>query len=82
MPSCLYSSPELQGANGVGPADTYTRAALAPFSWPSELRHYVDTFHFFDIFNFDIFDFVAFSLENSATYDLVRLARLLPLPQV
>jgi hypothetical protein len=44
--------------------------------------NYVDTFHTFhsfDIFNFDIFDFVAFFLENSATYDLVSLARVLPL---
>jgi hypothetical protein len=41
-----------------------------------------DTFHSFDIFNFDIFDFVASSLENSATYDLVSLARVLPLPHV
>jgi hypothetical protein len=39
----------------------------------------VDTFHSFDIFSFDIFDFVASSLENSATYDLVSLARALPL---
>jgi hypothetical protein len=42
----------------------------------------VDTFHSFDIFNFDIFDFVASSLENSATYDLVSLARVLPLSHV
>jgi hypothetical protein len=41
--------------------------------------NHVDTFHSFDIFNFDIFDFVASSLENSATYDLVSLARVLPL---
>jgi hypothetical protein len=40
---------------------------------------HVDTFHSFDIFNFDIFDFVASSLENSATYDFVSLARALPL---
>jgi hypothetical protein len=39
-----------------------------------------DTFHSFDIFNFDIFDFVALSLENPATYDLVSLAPILPLP--
>jgi len=38
-----------------------------------------DTFHSFDIFNFDIFDFVASSLENSATYDFISLARVLPL---
>ena len=44
--------------------------------------NHVDTFHSFDIFNFDIFDFVASSLENSATYDLVSLARVLPLPHV
>jgi hypothetical protein len=44
--------------------------------------NHVDTFHSFDIFNFDIFDFVASSLENSATYDLVSLARILPLPHV
>jgi hypothetical protein len=30
----------------------------------------------------DIFDFVASSLENSATYDFVSLARALPLPYV
>jgi len=30
----------------------------------------LDTFHSFDIFNFDISNFVAFSPENSATYDL------------
>jgi hypothetical protein len=42
----------------------------------------VDTFHSFDIFNFDIFDLVVSSLENSATYDLVSLARVLPLPHV
>ena len=41
--------------------------------------NYVDTFHSFDIFNFDIFDFVASSLENSVTYDFVSLARALPL---
>jgi hypothetical protein len=41
--------------------------------------NHVDTFHSFDIFNFDIFDFVASSLENSATYDVVTLARALPL---
>jgi hypothetical protein len=39
----------------------------------------VDTFHSFDIFNFGIFDFVASSFENSATYDFVSLARALPL---
>ena len=44
--------------------------------------NHVDTFHSFDIFNFDIFDFVESSLENSATYDLVSLARVLPLPHV
>jgi hypothetical protein len=44
--------------------------------------NHVDTFHFFDIFNFDIFDFVASSLENSATYDFLSLARALPLPYV
>ena len=44
--------------------------------------NHVDTFHSFDIFNFDIFDFVGSSLENSATYDLVSLARVLPLPHV
>jgi hypothetical protein len=42
-------------------------------------RNHFDTFHSFDIFNFDIFDFVASSLENSATYDFVSLARVLPL---
>src|SRR6266446_3494199 len=41
--------------------------------------NHVDTFHSFDIVNFDIFDFVASSLENSATYDFVCLARALPL---
>ncbi len=41
--------------------------------------NHVDTFHSFDIFNFDIFDFVASSLENSATYDFVSLAPALPL---
>jgi hypothetical protein len=44
--------------------------------------NHVNTFHSFDIFNFDIFDSVPFSLENSATYDLVSLARVLPLPHV
>ena len=44
--------------------------------------NHVDTFHSFDIFNFDIFDSIASSLENSATYDLVSLARVLPLPHV
>jgi hypothetical protein len=29
--------------------------------------NHVDSFHSFDIFNFDIFDFVVSSLENSAT---------------
>jgi len=42
--------------------------------------NHVNTFHSFDSFDFDIFDFVASSLENSATYDLVSLARILPLP--
>ena len=41
--------------------------------------NHVDTFHSFDIFNFDIFDSVASSLVNSATYDFVSLARALPL---
>jgi hypothetical protein len=41
--------------------------------------NHVDTFHSFDIINFDIFDFVASSLENSATYDFISLARVLPL---
>ena len=41
-----------------------------------------DTFHSFDFFNFDIFDFVTSSLENSATYALVSLARALPLLHV
>jgi hypothetical protein len=41
--------------------------------------NHVDTFHSFDIFSFDIFDFVASSLENSVTYDFVSLARALPL---
>jgi hypothetical protein len=41
--------------------------------------NHVNTFHSFDIFNFDIFDSVASSPENSATYDLVSLARALPL---
>jgi hypothetical protein len=45
----------------------------------SHLNH-VDTFHSFDFFNFDIFNFVAPSPENSATYNLVSLARVLPLP--
>jgi hypothetical protein len=44
------------------------------------LANRFDTFHSFDIFNFDIFNFVAFSPENSGTYDLVSLARILPLP--
>jgi len=44
--------------------------------------NHVDTFRSFDIFNFDIFDSVASSLENSATYDLVSLAHVLPLPHV
>ena len=44
--------------------------------------NHVDTFHSFDIFNFDIFDSVASSLENSTTYDLVSLARILPFPHV
>jgi hypothetical protein len=38
----------------------------------------VDTFHSFDIFNFDTLSFVASSLENSATYDFISLARVLP----
>ena len=42
----------------------------------------LDSFRSFDIFNFDIFDSVASSLENSATYDLVSLACVLPLPLV
>ncbi len=41
--------------------------------------NHVDTFHSFDTFNFDIFNFVASSLENSATYDFVNVARALPL---
>jgi hypothetical protein len=50
-----------------------------PFhSYPND----VDTFHSFDIFNFDIFDFVASSLEDSATYDFVSLARALLLLQL
>jgi len=43
------------------------------------MPNHVDIFHSFDIFNFDIFDFVASSLENSATYDFVSLAPALPL---
>jgi hypothetical protein len=41
--------------------------------------NHVDTFHSFDIFNVVIFDFVACSLENSATYDFVSLVRALHL---
>jgi len=41
--------------------------------------NHVDAFHSFDIFNFDIFDFVASSLENSATYGFGSLARALHL---
>jgi len=61
-------------------AKRYTWVALPPFfhSHPNP----VDTFHSFDIFNFDIFDYVESSLENSATYDLVGLARVLPLSHV
>jgi len=44
--------------------------------------NHVDSFDSFDFFNFDIFNFVASSPENSATYDLVSLARVLPLPHV
>jgi len=44
--------------------------------------NHVDTFHSFDIFNVDIFDFDGSSPENSATYDLASLARVLPLPHV
>jgi hypothetical protein len=44
--------------------------------------NHVDTFDSFDIFNFDIFNFVASSPENSATYDFVSLARVLPLQHV
>jgi hypothetical protein len=44
--------------------------------------NHVDTFHSFDIFNVDIFDFDGSSPENSATYDLVSLARVLPLPHL
>ena len=44
-------------------------------------RHpnHVDTFHAFDIFNFDVFDFVASSLENSGTYDLCQFGARLAL---
>jgi hypothetical protein len=62
------------------PMRTDTPWSRLPF-FHSHSSH-VDTFHFFDIFNFDIFDCVASSLENSATYDLVSLARALPLPHV
>jgi len=41
-----------------------------------------DTFNSFDFFNLDIFDFWGSSPENSATYDLVSLARVLPLPHL
>ena len=44
--------------------------------------NHVDTFHSFDIFNLDISDSVAPSLKNSATYNLVSLARVMPLPHV
>ena len=44
--------------------------------------NHVDSFDSFDFFNFDIFNFVASSPENSASYDLVSLARVLPLPRV
>jgi len=50
-------------------------------SFRSHLNRF-DSFNSFDFFNFDIFNLVASSLENSATYDLVSLARVLPLPHV
>jgi hypothetical protein len=57
-------------------------AWVAPFpSFRSHLNRF-DSFNSFDFFNFDIFNLVASSLENSATYDLVSLARVLPLPHV
>jgi hypothetical protein len=59
---------------GIG-AKRYTSVA-PPFHGHT---NHVDTFHSFDTFKFDIFDFVAASLENSATYDFVSLARALPL---
>jgi hypothetical protein len=63
---------------------TSARSSVPESRFPLFHSHpnHVDTFHSFDIFNFDIFDFVESSLENSATYDLVTLARVLPLSHV
>jgi hypothetical protein len=61
-------------------ADQYgAKRTPSAVAMPHSHPNHVDTFHSFDIFNFDIFDFVASSLEDSATYDFVSLAEALPL---
>jgi hypothetical protein len=79
-PRCLHSA--ILATNTDSSASMRSDTPESRFPLFHSHPNHVDTFHSFDIFNFDIFDFVASSLENSATYDLVSLARVLPLPHV
>jgi hypothetical protein len=72
--------PAILATNSNNSASVRSDAPESHFPTLHSHPNHVDTFDSFDIFNFDIFDFVAFFLENSATYDLVSLARVLPLP--
>jgi hypothetical protein len=74
--------PAILATNTNSSASTRSDTPESRFPLFRSHPNHVDTFHSFDIFNFDIFDFVASSPENSATYDLVSLARVLPLSHV
>ena len=71
--------PGILAANSDSSASMRSDTPESCFPLCHSHSNHVDTFHSFDISNFDIFDFVASSLENSATYDFVSLARALPL---
>jgi hypothetical protein len=71
--------PAILATNSDSSAPTRSDTPESRFPLFHSHPNHVDTFHSFDIFNFDIFDFVKSSLENSATYDFVTLAGALPL---
>src|SRR4029077_17502771 len=58
------------------------RLSCTPPLWRLPSPNSFDTFDPFNFFNLDIFDFRRSSPENSATYSLLVLARLLPLSSV
>ena len=74
--------PAILATNTDSPAPIGSDTPESRFPLFHNHPNHVDTFNSFDFFNFDIFDFVTSSLENSATYVLVSLARALPLLHV